>query len=59
MIPLTNLEDLYDLIDRAIREGHALSYEAKQDILYFFMQTKYKQSLAQELDLNQHYYWGS
>jgi hypothetical protein len=41
MITLTNIEDLYDLIDAAIREGYPLSYEVKQDIASFFFETKY------------------
>jgi hypothetical protein len=48
MITLTNIEDLYDLIDAAIREGRPLSYEVKQDISYFFMQTKYKKIGVEE-----------
>jgi hypothetical protein len=45
MIALTNLDDLFDLIDAAIREGYPLSYEVKQDIAYFITEQKYKEKL--------------
>jgi len=45
MITINSIEDLYNLIDAAIREGQLLSYETKQDILYFVMQMKYKKGV--------------
>ena len=41
MITFTTLDDLFDLIDTAIREGQPLSYEVKQDIKCYIMEQKY------------------